>query len=345
MVEFGLQECASFRLKRRISQSKVTNHAVEEGYVDIQYVDGQPDNTEPLQNPPDADNIPANATEPICDNDKNSVVDSNKPSSPGLRDKKVKDRINRLEQEAMAQAEPVPESPKHEPGQSPKAKDIYSKVAVVRTNSIGASSVASDDLLTQDEQQLLDNDEPVNFEEDKLLLEIDSELDGNVDSNVEVNGDVDGSGDAGKMEECNDSSAKSIDKDTAEDGTKADMDSAEALESEHNTVGHIGARASQLKKRLSDVWTSWQREEEGRAAEEGEEAAEEGQEEEELDSRAISPSTLPVDDCGFPLSILTKVSCVTRVDDIEDSLTLNMLNYLKDYKRYVHILNHLLDLT
>ncbi len=308
MIEYGLMESASYKANRQLSPTlKVTKvsdtQSDAEDFLEIHYTDTT---TESQQNEIASDkNIPKSATS-------NTDVTHKTHSSPGLKDKKAKNRMNlecKMEQVAATQ------SGSASPQRSPKkggTKDKSKRGSRSSRRSASTSSVHSDEGLTVEEQQLLDSDEHASFEEDKLLLEINEILEPPVGmSSEKVTNDV--NGDLPRVHrscsvDTEENHSPKASNNTVEVGTELAQDAlsddpdethinrSDSVDSDKSASSNIGSKAMMLKSKLSTALTGWQDKDENKY--------------ELQDMRPMSPTELQADNFGFPLAIFTKVNTV-----------------------------------
>ena len=177
-----------------------------------------------------------------------------------------------------------------------------------RTSITSAGSTTSyvDESLTHEEAQMLDNENDCfSWEEDKLLLEIDETLEGSGEASVqssektsiqnhvgdaETNQTANNKGNLKREEEEEMEHDGSINKGQKSHG----LNRSESGSSIASTASNLSLKAMGFKHRLAESLK-------GLRGESRESSL-------ELDDmRPVTPTTLPSDDCGFPLNIFTKV--------------------------------------
>lgn len=182
------------------------------------------------------------------------------------------------------------------------------KVQDKRTSITSGGSSASyvDESLTQEEAQMLDNENDCfSWEDDRLLLEIDDALEssgGKVSpsSQNHLGNEESASGAEQNVETDSKANLKRENEEMDHDGTPEkqpkshSLNRSESGSSIASTASNISAKAMGFKHRLAESLK-------GLRGESRESSV-------ELDDmRPVTPTTLPSDNCGFPLNIFTKV--------------------------------------
>ena len=180
--------------------------------------------------------------------------------------------------------------------------------------SAGSSISYVDESLTQEEAQMLDNENDCfSWEEDKLLLEIDETLEGSGELTTQNNENLMTSsqnhtenGELKRKEEDT-KAVKQEDEEMEHDGTRNQklhsLNRSESGSSITSTASNLSAKAIGFKHRLAESIK-------GLRGESRESSL-------ELDDiRPVTPTTLPSDDCGFPLNIFTKVTAMLIFLDV-----------------------------
>ena len=189
------------------------------------------------------------------------------------------------------------------------------KVQNKRTSITSAGSSISyvDESLTQEEAQMLDNENDCfSWEEDKLLLEIDETLEGSGELTTQNNENLVTSSQnhaengKPKRKEKDTKAVKQEDEEMEHDGTRNQkLNRSESGSSITSTASNISAKAMGFKHRLAESIK-------GLRGESRESSL-------ELDDmRPVTPTTLPSDDCGFPLNIFTKVTAMLIFSLLDD---------------------------
>ena len=171
--------------------------------------------------------------------------------------------------------------------------------------SAGSANSYVDESLTQEETLMLDNDnECFSWEEDKLLLEIDETLENTAEPTTKVHTSKLLTSDSDKCDSSKqnneDISEEPRDEEMEHDGTPRGQRSQSMTRSESGSsigsaASNISSKAIELKNRLAgSIRNNIMRETQDSSV--------------ELDDmRPVTPTTLPADDCGFPLNVFTKV--------------------------------------
>lgn len=179
-----------------------------------------------------------------------------------------------------------------------------------KRTSAGSAASYVDESLTQQEAQMLDNEmDCFSWEDDKVLLEIDEALVGSEQSSSALTPPSKHNSAATPIPIPTPKDSFNLDTGqvTTKRSAEEDMDSeivkvhrthsrTESGSSVASTASNLSARALGLKQRLTDSLREMR----------GAGSRESSVELDEL--RPVTPTTLPADDCGFPLNIFTKVS-------------------------------------
>ncbi len=318
MIEHGMKECSKSSPRKLLSPTlkvrKMDDSFDSEDYLEVHYTDTSKNNN---QSEAKVTIQKSKTTPPKQENSK-----SNERNFVDIHDIFAVTHLESVQSEGQSQSdESILSKSPHTKGEDilQHVEDIthVERVQNKRTSITSAGSANSyvDESLTQEETLMLDNDnECFSWEEDKLLLEIDETLESTAEPTTKVHTSKILTSDSDK---CDSSKHNSEDtranedpqvEEMEHDGTPRGQRSQSMTHSESGSsigsaASNISSKAIELKNRLAgSIRNNIMRETQDSSV--------------ELDAmRPVTPTTLPADDCGFPLNVFTKVcvKCTTLI--------------------------------
>ena len=305
MIEQGMKECSKSSPRKHLSPTlkvtKVSDSIDSEDYLEVHYTDSSKNNN---QEEPKVE-IKSKQS-PSKSQARRVITDIHDISAiTAIENVQMRERTHNSD-EILSKS---PHSKGEDILQHVENTTHIEQVQNKRTSITSAGSTASyvDESLTQEEAQMLDNENDCfSLEEDKLRLEIDETLEGSGEMSAKSSQKTTASsqnhvGDAEANQTANNKgNLKREEEEMEHDGStnkgqkSHGLNRSESGSSIASTASNLSLKAMGFKHRLAESLK-------GLRGESRESSL-------ELDDmRPITPTTLPSDDCGFPLNIFTKV--------------------------------------